>query len=161
LPNIKLRVLIAIALPLITSCSSLSLKPAPSCKIVNYGLVSARDLIEIKDDANAFSGKRRRYSSIDIYETTERVPVRGGIGFGVEHVFENIPTNKKIKLVLYHPKMVKPSGEETSMQVFEKVPDDGTSYGFHHQYEEVEGPWRFEFWYSGDLLCAKDFVAYK
>jgi hypothetical protein len=154
--------ILRVASVLVCLAAEVAFGAEPSCKIVDYGLVSTEKQSGTRPYAGAIGGEAIVFDDFKIYKTTTVVPVRQGIRFGVRRLIENIPSGENVRIVVRHPRMKGPLGDIDS-QVFEEQNPAGLrdSYGLDEPYEQVAGQWRFEYWYAGKMLCAHEFSTVK
>ena len=141
--------------------------------IKNYGVIDNKSKSPnvIKDKASP-SGETRKYKFKDLQflETTNKIPVRKGIRFGLSYEFRNLPVDKYVNfnLKVTHPKMQRPDGQITTEETYDrKLPvKNGQAYGgiawlLKYNYELLPGEWGFEYIYEGKSILFHKFILYK
>lgn len=142
----------------------------PYAKITNYGVVTNQPKPKaVLVEPSAPSGILRKYAAKEMafLETTDRIPARLGIRFGLAFEIYNLPNVPHIALRtrVLHPPMKKPDG--TTSTEFEYTPRlavtngttyGGTSYRFDHDHEVLPGAWLFEYYLGESKLFSKSFT---
>ena len=164
---------IFISLILLTSLSAsgaLNLTEEPYAKVTNYGIVTNEPQPKaVLIEPSAPSGIMRKFSAKDMafLETTDRIPARLGIRFGLAFEIYNLPNLPHIALRtrVLHPPMKKPDGKTTTefeyvrrLTVKSGTTYGGTSYRFDETYEVLPGTWLFEYFLGNTKLFSKDFL---
>lgn len=153
-----------VLLAILSGCSTITrfAPKKPSGTILSYGILKDLELTSISPLENSPSGVIRSYDGIEIATITDRIPIRDGLRFGIVRKFSGIPDGEEtIEIVVSHPPITNGEGEIFTRQRYFTATDSmGSSYGFDHAYEKVEGEWTFECLYNGTLLCKKTFFAY-
>ena len=114
------------------------------------------------------SGAKKTPSGIRFVERTRMVPTRRGVRFGFKYEISGARDRKPVEVmvIVSHPAIQKPDGSVSKGFKFkERIPVvDGkargfTGYSFDHDYELVQGEWKFEFWIREGKILEWTFVA--
>jgi hypothetical protein len=142
----------------------------PYAKITNYGIVTNEPAPKaIYIEPSAPSGISRKYAAKEMVflETTERIPAKLGIRFGLAFEIFNLPNVPHIALRtrVLHPPMKKPDGTTPTefeytrrLGVTNGTTYGGTSYRLDHDEEVLPGVWIFEYYFDEKLLFSKSFT---
>jgi len=145
----------------------------PSGRIIRAGIFKAVHEGKLLEDTSGTTGKSLKSLTLEFVKPAERIPlVKGGyLGFqyGLSKLPPELENTREIELrrVLTHPEMTLPDGSTTTgsdYTVRRKIKlgqvTSYDAYGFHEDYELVEGEWAFQLWYQDDLLVEKKFTTY-
>ena len=139
--------------------------------VFQFGTYKAARKGIIKESTATNTGKVMRKPTLEHVSMTDRVPLVKDTYFGYQFRLTNLPPEAMIKpvmplrKVLIHPEMTLPDGSTTTgydrpfkgrVQTQQVMVFDG--YGFHEDYELVEGDWIFQIWYQDQKLIERKFV---
>ena len=107
-----------------------------------------------------------------ITTTTNRIPARLGLAFGVVFEISNLPATNgeqvEVTIVISHPEATKPDGSVSrGFSQTSKCPvENGTtvlipSCKFDHEYELAPGIWKFEVRYAGKAMARQEFTVFR
>jgi hypothetical protein len=140
-------------------------------QVFQFGIYKATKKGRIADSAETDTGKVERKPVLEHVSMTDRIPLVKGTYFGYQFRLFNLPPEAMIKpvmelrKVLIHPEMTLPDGTKSTgwdrtfkgrVETQQVVGFDG--YGFHEDYELVEGDWIFQIWYQDQKLIERKFV---
>ena len=113
-----------------------------------------------------------RKPTLEHVSMTDRVPLVKDTYFGYQFRLTNLPPEAMIKpvmelrKVLIHPEMTLPDGSTTTgydrpfkVKLEAQAATGFDGYGFHEDYELVEGDWIFQIWYQDQKLIERKFVS--
>ncbi len=115
------------------------------------------------------SGYVKEGGEVVLEESTERVPLKIGRLFGFKFRISGFENKRSVqlKLVVTHPEITRPNGSTSTgysypvaFDVKDGVIENESGYSIDHEYEMVEGEWRFEYWYYKQKLVTKTFTTY-
>lgn len=115
------------------------------------------------------SGYVKEGGEVVLEESTERVPLKIGRLFGFKFRISGFENKRSVqlKLVVTHPEITRPNGSTSTgysypvaFDVKDGVIENESGYSIDHEYEMVEGEWRFEYWYYKQKLVTKTFATY-
>lgn len=141
--------------------------------ILKYGIFKRAEKEEIIKTPETPSGVTRIPAGyMTLTTTTNRVPARKGIMFGIRYEVTNLDLKDgemvEITKITTHPPMKKPDGKVSeSFSFVERAPVENgrveaqTGYGFDHDYEMVTGIWRIEMKLNGKTLMTQEFTVFK
>lgn len=148
-------------------------KPAPAAT-GPFGTVLERGYYEIEaegnlyPDPNAPSGRVQAGATVKLVEQTDRIPIKKGRLFGFRFRLTGIEsqdTVTTVRQVVTHPRITKPDGTKSTgyettlgLNVRSGEVTDYTGYRLDHDYELVEGVWKFEFWLGNKKLLDQSFT---
>ena len=139
--------------------------------VFQFGTYKATKKGRIADSAETDTGKVERKPVLEHVSMTDRIPLVKGTYFGYQFRLFNLPPEAMIKpvmelrKVLIHPEMTLPDGTKSTgwdrtfkgrVETQQVMGFDG--YGFHEDYELVEGDWIFQLWYQDKKLIERKFV---
>jgi Domain of unknown function (DUF3859) len=140
-------------------------------RIVQYGTVvfGRADRVE---DPSVISGVRWRVRDAVFTTTTDRIPMKIGLCFGIHFEICNLhPKDEQdisLTIITKHPPITGPGGKTSHFEqrTGTRPVKDGrvlgiASYGFDHDYELVSGKWEFVVVYDGKTLCSNEFTVYQ
>jgi hypothetical protein len=142
----------------------------PYAKIINYGIVTNEPKPKaVLVEPSAPSGVLRKFAAKEMafLETTDRIPAKLGIRFGLAFEIYNLPDVPHIGLRtrVLHPAMKKPDGKTSTefeyvrrLAVKSGKTYGGTSYRFDEPHEVLPGTWSFEYFLGDTKLFSKNFV---
>jgi hypothetical protein len=145
----------------------------PKGQILNYGIFKRAAREEVVKTPETPSGVTRKPASdVTLSVTTNRIPARKGVQFGIAYEVTNLDLKDgeifAITKVTTHPPMKRPDGKVTERFSFvERLPvqngraEARTGYGFDHDYELVTGVWRIEMQLNGKTLMTQEFTVFK
>ena len=142
----------------------------PYAKITNYGIVTNEPQPKaVLVEPSAPSGVLRKFAAKEMafLETTDRIPAKLGIRFGLAFEIYNLPDVPRIALRtrVFHPPLKKPDGKtSTEFEYVRRLAVNGgktyggISYRFDEPHEVLPGTWSFEYFLGDTKLFSKDFV---
>ena len=144
----------------------------PEAQVFQFGLYTATKKGRITDSSATNTGKVVRKPTLEHVSMTDRIPLVKDTYFGYQFRLWNLPPEAmikpvmKLRKVLIHPEMTLPDGSTTTgydrpfkgrVVTQQVMVFDG--YGFHEDYELVEGDWIFQIWYQDQKLVERKFVS--
>lgn len=142
---------------------------AISGRVTHYGLYEVLRTGKLINKPDTNTGKTHSASTIQLIETTDRIPINKGNYFGFQSRIGPFPGKSFIKLkkIVTHPEMVLPDGSiktgyqlDETKKVSSGVAFTTSGYSLDEEYELVEGEWVFQFWYENSLLVEQRFHTY-
>ena len=141
-------------------------------KVMSYGLFKVSGKEEIVKSPDTPSGVTRIPAGTPmLLISTNRVPAKIGVRFGMWYEITNVPASDgeiEVTKVARHPTIKKPDGTISKGFTFveKQWVKDGrvvgwTGYGFDHDYELSTGEWEFEMQFKGKAVCMQKFVVFK
>ena len=106
----------------------------------------------------------------ELVEKTDQIPLELKQLFGFKFRISGFEDKRSVqlKLVVSHPKIIRPNGSTSTGYSYPLVFDvkDGlieneSGYSIDHEFELVEGEWKFEYWYYKQKLLSQSFNTYK
>jgi hypothetical protein len=138
--------------------------------VFQFGTYKATRKGIIKESTATNTGKVVRKPTLEHVSMTDRVPLVKDTYFGYQFRLWNLPPEAMIKpvmelrKVLIHPEMTLPDGSTTTGydrpfkgKVEAQAVTGFDGYGFHEDYELVEGDWIFQVWYQDQKLVERKF----
>ena len=105
-----------------------------------------------------------------LVEKTDKIPLELKRLFGFKFRISGFDDKRSVqlKLVVSHPRITRPNGSTSTGYTYPLVFDveDGlieneSGYSLDHEFELVEGEWKFEYWYYRQKLVSQTFNTYK
>ena len=105
----------------------------------------------------------------ELVEKTDQIPLELTRLFGFKFRISGFDSKRSVqlKLVVSHPKITRPNGSTSTgysyplvFDVEDGVIENESGYSIDHQFEMVEGEWKFEYWYYKDKLFSQTFNTY-
>lgn len=143
---------------------------APLGEIVEFGYYEVLAEGERFEAPKSTSGTLVAAPTVKLLQQTDTIPIEPGRLFGFRFRLSGFSTHKEVVIreVVVHPPMTKPdktisTGFETRIGLNVQPGDvtDYAGYRLDHDYEMVEGEWRFEFWHNDKKLLEKNFTTVK
>ena len=143
---------------------------APSAEILEFGYYEVLKEGSRYADPSATSGVIQTGATVKLLQQTNIIPIEPGRLFGFRFRLKGFGDKEDIEIreVVTHPRMTPPelkasTGFETRLSLVMKQGEfsDYAGYSFTHDYEMVEGEWRFEFWYADKKLLEQKFKTVK
>jgi hypothetical protein len=148
-------------------------KVVPTSRVIRAGIFKAVHEGKLLEDTSGTTGKSLKSLTLEFVKPAERIPLVKGTYLGFQYRLSRLPpeleNTKEIELrrVLIHPEMTLPDGSTTTgsdYTVRRKIKlgkvNAYDAYGFHEDYELVEGEWAFQLWYKDNLLVEQKFTTY-
>jgi hypothetical protein len=145
----------------------------PSGRVMRAGIFEAVHEGKLLEDTSGTTGKSLKSLTLEFVRPAERIPLVKGTYLGFQYRLSRLPPELEnteaieLRRVLIHPEMTLPDGSTTTgsdYSVRRKIKlgqvTSYDAYGFHEDYELVEGEWAFQLWYQDDLLVEKKFTTY-
>ena len=138
--------------------------------VFQFGIYKATRKGQVTTSSTSNTGKVVRKPELEHVSMTDRIPLVKDTWFGYQLRLWNLPPEAmvkpvmKLRKVLIHPEMTLPDGSTTTgydrsfkgrMKAQQVMVFDG--YGFHEDYELVEGDWIFQVWYQDQKLVERKF----
>jgi len=152
---------------LITGMSTVnSASAAPAAEILEFGYYEVQNEGQRYEDNNVTSGVIQAGAIVKLIQQTDIIPIESGRLFGFRFRLKGFTGKEDIEIreVVTHPPMTRPgqkpsSGFETKLQLIVQRGEfsDYAGYSLNHDYEMVEGEWRFEFFYNDKKLVEQKF----
>ena len=156
---------------LVTGTAPYSLaRAAPSAEILEFGYYEIENEGQSYEDKNSTSGVIQAGATVKLVQQTDIIPIESGRLFGFRFLLKGFTGKEDIEIreVVTHPRMARPgqkatTGFETKLALIVRRGElsDYAGYSLNHDYEMVEGEWRFEFWYEGKKLLEQKFKTVK
>jgi hypothetical protein len=146
---------------------------SPSGKIFEYGIYNTVRKGRVVASLETGTGKVVNSPVVDLNEKTTRIPLIKDLFFAYRYRINDMLKEDAIKpvaelrRVLIHPPMNLPNG--TTSTGSDRIVKERTSarqviafhgYGFHEDYELVEGEWTFQVWYRDEMMVEQKFTTY-
>lgn len=146
----------------------------PKPHVFQFGIYKATRKGQLTKSATTNTGKVVRKPTLVHVSMTDRIPLVKDTYFGYQYRLFKLPPEAlikpvvKLRKVLIHPEMTLPDGSKTTgwdrtfkgrVESRQVMGFDG--YGFHEDYELVEGDWIFQIWYQDKKLIERKFVSYR
>jgi len=145
----------------------------PSGRVIRAGIFKAVHEGRLLEGTSGTTGKSLKSLTLEFVSEAERIPLLKGTYLGFQYRLSSLPPELedtrviKLRRVLIHPEMTLPDGSMTTGSDYtvsrkiklEKV-NSYDAYGFHENYELVEGDWTFQLWYEDALLIEQKFTTY-
>lgn len=148
-------------------------KAVPWARTNRVGIYEAIHEGRLVEGASSTTGKALERLTIQFVRPAERIPLVKGSYFGFQYIIGNLfpilddGQVMELRRVLIHPEMTLPDGSTTTgsdYTIHRKVKvgqvKSYDAYGFHEDYELVEGEWAFQLRYQDDLLIEQTFTTY-
>jgi len=145
----------------------------PRGSIIKSGIFKGQRTSGIIEDPNTTTGKAVRGLVLEFVERTNRIPLVKGSYLGYQYRIFQLPpelwekSSMEMRRVFIHPEMTLPDGTKTTgsdYTVKRRISSGQViaydAYGFHEDYEMVEGDWTFQHWYKDNLLVEQKFTTY-
>ncbi|MBI3774348.1 MAG: DUF3859 domain-containing protein [Gammaproteobacteria bacterium] len=143
---------------------------APGAEIIEFGYYEVQNEGQRFEDPNVTSGVTQAGPIVKLIQQTDDIPIEAGRMFGFRFRLKGFSGKEDIVIreVVTHPSMSRP-GQKASTGYEVKLPlivrrgelIDYAGYSLNHDYEMVEGDWRFEFWYEDKKLLEQKFKTVK
>lgn len=138
-------------------------------EILDYGIYTARTMSRVPAprEPTGLLGVAR---SIRHIETTQTIPAKRGLRFGLRYRLTGVPAGKVVPLdvdvIFPFPGLRKPSAQQASGQSHyvsrRRIGQISyIDYHFEHDWEEVPGPWTMQISYQGRKLVEQQFFVVK
>jgi len=143
---------------------------APGAEILEYGYYEVQGEGERYEDQGVTSGVVQAGPTVKLVQQTDVIPIEAGRLFGFRFRLKGFSGKEDIEIreVVTHPPMTRPgqtasTGFETKLPLIVRRGElvDYAGYRLNHDYEMVEGDWRFEFWYEDKRLFEQKFKTVK
>lgn len=141
-----------------------------SGQITQAGIYEAASVEKVKAPETD-TGYTSNATGLKLIKTTDDIPAKLGMTFGLEYVLIGLEPNKSfsLKKIISHPKITKPDGsvsEGYEMMVTKQADAFGTlkdiqGYIFNEPYEVKPGEWKFTLMYQDQKLIEKTFRVIK
>ena len=152
---------------LIASISTVNIEAAaPSAEILEFGYYHVESEGQRYEDQNVTSGVSQAGPTVKLLKQTDIIPMTAGQLFGFRFRLKDFVGKEDVEIreVVTHPRMTRPgqkpsTGFESKLALIVRSGElsDYTGYSLNHDYEMVEGEWRFEFWYENKKLFEQKF----
>jgi hypothetical protein len=143
---------------------------APGGEILEFGYYEVQSDGQRYEDQGTTSGVIQAGPTVKLLQQTDVIPIEAGRLFGFRFRLKGFSGKEDIEIreVVTHPPMTRP-GQKTSTGFETKLPlivrhgelSEYAGYSFNHDYEMVEGDWRFEFFYDDKKLFEQKFKTVK
>lgn len=143
---------------------------APAAEVLEFGYYDVQTEGQRYEDPGATSGVIQAGPIVKLVQQTDVIPIEAGRLFGFRFRLKDFTGKEDIEIreVVTHPPMTRP-GQKTTTGFETKLPlivrhgelTDYAGYSMNHDYEMVEGEWRFEFWYEDRKLFEQKFKTVK
>ena len=153
--------LVALALPAVAEVKG---------EITEYGYYKMTTDPKRYRNLASTSGYVQEGGEPELVENTDQIPLELKRLFGFKFRISGFDDKRSVqlKLVVSHPKIVRPNGSTSTGYTYPLVFDvkDGlieneSGYSMDHEFELVEGEWKFEYWYYKQKLISQTFHTYK
>jgi hypothetical protein len=145
-----------------------------SGRVIRAGIFKAVHEGKLLEDTSGTTGKSLKSLTLEFVRQAERIPLVKGTYLGYQYRISRLPPeleNKReieLRRVLIHPEMMLPDGSTTTGSdyiVRRKIRlgqvNSYDAYGFHEDYEMVEGDWTFQIWHKDNKLVEQTFTTYR
>lgn len=147
---------------------------APSGNVFEYGIYNTVRKGRVVGSLETGTGKVVNNPVLDLSEKTTRIPLIKGLFFSYRYRVQNMYKEDakkpvaELRRVLMHPPMTLPNG--ATITGSDRIVKERTSagqviafhgYGFHEDYEMVEGEWTFQIWYRDKMMVEQKFTTYR
>jgi len=145
----------------------------PHGRIIRAGIFKAVHEGRLLEDTSGTTGKSLKSLTLEFVNQAKRIPLVKGTYLGFQYRISKLPPELEktriieLRRVLIHPEMTLPDGSTTmgsDYTVSRKIKigkvNSYDAYGFHEDYELVEGDWTFQLWYRDALLIEQKFTTY-
>jgi len=147
---------------------------APSGKVFEYGIYNTVRKGRVVGSLETGTGKVVNSPVVDLSEKTTRIPLTKGLFFAYRYRIQDMLKEDakkpvaELRRVLIHPPMTLPDGATSTGS--DRIVKERTSarqviafhgYGFHEDYELVEGEWTFQVWYRDKMMVEQKFTTYR
>lgn len=147
-----------------------SVGAAPTAEVLEFGYYEVLSEGARYEDANTPSGVIQAGPTVKLTLQTDVIPIQSGRLFGFRFRLNGFTGKEDIEIreVVTHPPMTRP-GQKPTTGFESKLPlivrkgelSDYAGYSLNHDYEMVEGEWRFEFWYEDKKILEQKFKTVK
>jgi len=141
-----------------------------SGQITQAGIYEAASVEKVKSPETD-TGYTSNATGLKLIKSTDDIPARLGMTFGLEYVLIGLEPNMSfsLKRIISHPKITKPDGsvsEGYEMMITKQADAFGTlkdiqGYIFNEPYEVRPGEWKFTLIYRDQKLIEKTFRVIK
>ena len=147
---------------------------APRGHVFEYGIYNTIRKGRVVGNLETGTGKVVNSPVLDLNEKTTRIPLIKGLFFAYRYRVHNLYKEDakkpvaELRRVLIHPPMTLPDGSTSTGS--DRIVKERTSarqviafhgYGFHEDYEMVEGEWTFQVWYRDKMMVEQKFTTYR
>jgi hypothetical protein len=140
-------------------------------KVASYGLFKISGKEEVVKSPKTPSGVTRISAGTPILtKSTNRVPAKIGVCFGMWYEITNVPVpdgEVEVTKITRHPTMTKPDGKTSkgfTTTEKQRVKDGRltgwTGYSLDHDFELVTGEWEIEMQVNGTSVCSQKFTVF-
>ena len=153
------QLLLAFALPL--PLFSQEAVQVTGAKVTEVGIYSSK---VITDQTNAAGVKLQGLDEFKLVMNTTNIPARVGTRFGFRYEILGVPANAPIilSMIARHPPIKNSTTGRTettdSYRLKSWIGKTYTSGSLDEPSDCVPGPWTFEVWYGGKMLCEQSFL---
>ena len=145
----------------------------PRGRVIRAGIFKAVHEGRLLEGTSGTTGKSLKSLTLEFVNQAEHIPLVKGTYLGFQYRISRLPPELEdtrvieLRRVLIHPEMALPDGSTTTgsdYPVQRKIKlgqvNSYDAYGFHEDYELVEGEWAFQLWYKDNLLVEQTFTTY-
>ncbi len=137
-------------------------------EIISAGIFKARDT-SVSNDVNLPTGKFTRVTEVSLVESTDRIPAKLGIYFGIAFKIKGKPAGENVSITrnFITPGLQEPGNNKVYTTFASTVVyplDDETRYlfyNFEQPWELEPGEWTLQLLCEGKHQTAKTFIVYK
>lgn len=145
-------------------------EPQIKGEVTEYGYYRKISELERQRNIATTTGYVRVGGEVELVESTVEIPLQLNRLFGFKFKIDGFGDKEavQLKLVVEHPEIKRPNGSTStgySYPVLLPVEDGSvinqSGYSIDHEYEMVEGDWKFEYWYNEQKLISQTFRTVK
>ncbi|MEN8207539.1 MAG: DUF3859 domain-containing protein [Pseudomonadota bacterium] len=157
-----------------TSTETQAPNDVPKGRVIRAGIFKAVHEGRLLENTSGTTGKSLKSLTLEFVKGTERIPLVKDTYLGFQYRVTTLPPElekkreMELRRVLRHPEMLLEDGSTTTgsdYTVSRKIKlgqvNAYDAYGFHDDYELVEGEWVFQLWYRDNLLVEQKFTTYR
>lgn len=140
-------------------------------EVLEFGYYQATGKIVRERNLSTPTGYERTTDRVRLMESTNVIPMRKGQLFGFKFKIKGFPKDQvavQLRLVVTHPQITRPNGSvvgayqyPVTLDVVGGVVENRSGYSLDHDYELVEGDWRFQYWLKDKMLLEQSFTVKK
>ena len=140
-------------------------------EVVEFGYYGKADGMQRERNLSTPTGYTRTVGTVVLLKSTERIPLEQGRLFGFKFRIDGFPKDQvavDLRLVVTHPQITRPNGSIVSayqypvtLDVVGGAVENQSGYSLDHDYELVEGQWRFQYWLRDKMLVEQTFETVK
>ena len=140
-------------------------------EVTEYGYYQSATEMQREQNLATPTGYSRTADKVMLLENTDKIPLQKGRLFGFKFKISGFPKDQvavQLRLVVTHPVITRPNGSVVSayqypvtLDVIGGTVENQSGYSLDHDYELVEGDWRFQYWLQDQMLVEQQFKTVK